>query len=248
MTAAEPSPPTVLDVVLDLDGTLLPGLLGTQFLNDLIADDVCDPTEAAACLRALDRYERAALPRATTTDQAYRHYAAAMRGAPRDRVDDTAARTWSACRPMLFPFVGPLLELLAAYGCRIHLVSANADPPIQQAVQDLHLTWGRGALMDVQDDRFTGQLTTTPGLPGGKSAVMHELAQRWPFDRRRAIAIGNTAADAEVFSLVDHPLAFEPDTELRTLCDHHGWTIVDRDTVVDACARIVASLHDARSA
>ncbi|MEE1939105.1 haloacid dehalogenase-like hydrolase [Streptomyces sp. TRM 70361] len=229
--------------ILDLDGTLLPGVLGTQYLNDLIEDGACDRDEAMACLRAIDRYAAMEEPRASVMAEAYRCYAAALRGIPYAEAQVTAARTWKTCRRRLFPFADDLIDLLKAHDYRIHLISGNADMPIQEAVGDLALSWGRGALTEVVDGRFTERLTCAPGLPGGKDSVIRELTASDEFARRRAIAIGNADSDAEIFAHVDMAIAFDPGAELRALSARHGWHVVDRDTILPTCARLLDGRH-----
>lgn len=224
--------------VLDLDGTLIPGILGAQYLSDLVEDGTCHREAGLACLRAIERLAAKQTTRSAGMPESYRHYAAALAGKPCADVRTTAIRTWRTCRRSLFPFAEELIGLLTGRGFRVHLVSGNGDLPIQEAVADLGLSWGRGTLTEIVDGRFTERLTCVPGLPGGKAAVMREIVAREGFDRGSAIAIGNSGTDAEILSQVGHAIAFEPDASLRESARRHDWHIVDRDTVLSTCARL----------
>lgn len=225
--------------ILDLDGTLLPGVLGKEYLVDLIESGTCQRDQALACLRAIDRYARYEGPRTDVMAVAYRHYAAALQGVSPEEARATAARTWKRCRGELFPFALDLIDLLKTRDYKIHLISGNADMLVQEAVDGLGLHWGRGALTEVVDGRFTERLICVPGLPGGKDSLTRELAASDDFSARTAMALGNAGSDAEVFAYVDIAVAFEPDTELRALAARHDWHIVDRDTIVTTCSRLL---------
>ncbi|BCJ56500.1 hypothetical protein Asp14428_79750 [Actinoplanes sp. NBRC 14428] len=229
-------------VVVDLDGTLLPGVLGRQFMTDLIEHGVGDAAEARACLRAIARYTAAAGDKASRDrimTEAYRAYAATLNGVAEPDVRAVAAGTWQTCRRSLFAFAEELIALFKAHDFEIHLISGNSDVPIQEAALDLGISWSRGALSETVDGRLTDRLTCTPGLTGGKERVMRELRSVLPYDPGTAIGIGNAAPDAEVFAHTATALAFEPDADLLALAAHHDWQVVDRDTILPYCIRLL---------
>ncbi|WP_410604705.1 HAD family hydrolase [Amycolatopsis sp. lyj-90] len=232
---------------LDMDGTLLPGVLGMHYLRDLAADGVCDRALIEACMDAVKRHTASAMDREHLHSEPYRLYAEAIRGASSDQARATATRTWNACRRQLFPFVGELISLLKVNGYRIHLISGNADTIMTAAALGLGVASGHGVGTEISGGRFTGRLTGPPGLPGGKDSIIRELKATEPFDHDRAVAIGNTIRDAELFDHVGIAVAFEPDGELRPVAVRRGWHIVDRGTIVPACARLLAGSSSART-
>ncbi|RSN19295.1 hypothetical protein DMC61_40170 [Amycolatopsis sp. WAC 04169] len=229
--------------VLDLDGTLLRGVLGTRFLEDLIEDGVCDKDEGLACLRAIRGYASGGNSRRQAMTEAYQAYAKALRGATVAEAGETAARTWRACRDELFPFAEQLIDLFKRYRYRIVLVSGNSDLPLREAVDDLGLHSGYGARLAESGGRFTGELLSTPGLPGGKAAVVRELAAGGDVECGVAVAVGNGGIDAEVFTHAGAAFAFEPDDELHALSSGRDWHVVDRETILAACSEVLADLN-----
>ena len=225
---------------LDMDGTLLPGVLGTYYLRNLADDGVCDRTAAEACLDAIKRYATATSDREHLHVESYRLYAEAIRGVAFDRAWPTARRTWNACRSRLFPFAEELISLLKANGCQIHLISGNADTIMTAAALDLGVASGHGVGTEIVGGRFTGRIANPPGLPGGKDSIMRGFKAAESFDPDSAVAIGNTVRDSELFDHVGIAIAFEPDGELRPVAARRGWHIVDRTTIVPACARLLA--------
>ncbi|RSN39700.1 hypothetical protein DMC64_37160 [Amycolatopsis sp. WAC 04197] len=227
--------------VLDVDGTLSPGIMGRRYLENLIDDGVCGQEEGQACLRAISRYATGGRSRRPAMTEAYRAYAAGLRGASVADAQATAARTWRTCRDDLFPFVEPLIDLFKRYRYRIVLVSGNSDLPLLEAVRDLGLYSAHGARLVEAAGRFTGELLTTPGLPGGKTAVIRELMATEGIEHDATVAIGNGAIDAEIFDHAGAAFAFEPDDDLQALGTDRHWQIVDRETILTACAEVLAT-------
>jgi phosphoserine phosphatase len=56
-----------------------------------------------------------------------------------------------------------------------------------------------------------------------------------------SLAIGDSLTDSVLLELVGGPIAFEPDPALRSLALDRGWTIADRDTILDS---VRALLHE----
>ncbi|MFC9250962.1 HAD family hydrolase [Amycolatopsis thailandensis] len=228
--------------LLDVDGTLFPGVLGVHYLRDLARDGVCDVSAVEACLTVVERYATATARREQLLAESYRLYSAAIQGASHSQARKTAVKTWEACRDRLFPFAGELIDLLKRSGYLVHLISGNAETLIREAARDLGVSSGFGVRSEVVAGRFTGRLTGHPGLPGGKDAIVRALKETGGFDAESALAVGNTIRDAELFAHVGMAIAFEPDTELRSLSSDRGWHVVDRETIVPVCARLFADL------
>ncbi|WP_409181015.1 HAD family hydrolase [Amycolatopsis sp. VS8301801F10] len=230
--------PAAKYAILDLDGTLLPGHTSRHYLRVLVDDGTCDRQAGLSCLEAIDRFAAADKAPPGLTEEIYRLYALAMKGASVEQARFAAQKTWRASRGKLFSFVPDLLSLLRASGRRIHLLSGNHDFPVQEAAIDLGLSGGHGAVVEVADGRFTGRLLSAPGAAGGKLAFVRCLAEAAGFDAENSLAIGNSASDAEVFSCVGKAVAFEPDAELRRLSAGQPWHLADRRTILGVCARL----------
>ncbi|MER8029707.1 haloacid dehalogenase-like hydrolase [Streptomyces bauhiniae] len=236
-----PAKVSIRSAILDLDGTLLPGVLGAQYVHDLLDDGACAEGAGRACADAIWRYGQADTARAEILAEAYRLYAEALHGTTLEQARRTAVRTWRTCRERLFPFVHDLLDLLRAHRVHVYLLSGNSDLLIQEAVRDLGLSGGRGAVTEVVDGLLTRHLLCTPGLPGGKAAVLSELAESGDVDPAGSLAIGNAVNDAEVFFESGAVVAFEPDPPLRDLAALHGWAVADRTTILHTGSRLLGT-------
>jgi HAD superfamily hydrolase (TIGR01490 family) len=77
---------------------------------------------------------------------------------------------------------------------------------------------------EVRDGRYTGRLETFVHGPAKYHAV-HELAARHGIDLLRSHAYADSFSDAPMLGAVGHPVAVNPDAELRALARRRGWRI-----------------------
>ncbi|MGI5170092.1 HAD family hydrolase [Spirillospora sp. CA-253888] len=236
--------------VLDMDGTLLAGTLGVDYLNTLLAIGQVDPEPVTAAIAAVTRYQSGRTTLAAAAPQIYRHYADALRGVPVTAAHEAAHQVWQQARPLLFPFTAGLLDLLTVNGYQTILISGSPHEVVSHAATDLNTDAAQGVVADHDGQHYTGTLTCVPGLPGGKAHAFNELIHRLrpqsgpphPPDRRTWFAIGNSSSDAEIFTQVGLPLAFEPDPQLAQLATAHQWPTANRHNLLPTL-RTLLSAH-----
>ncbi|MFE7132092.1 HAD family hydrolase [Streptomyces sp. NPDC057638] len=225
-----PAPPLA---VLDMDGTLFPGVLGTDLLAHLARTGIADTHHADAALAALQRYHEGRDPLTPAASAVYAHYAAALKDRHPADVAGAAGEVWAAARERLFPFTRPLLSLLENAGFTCLLISGSPQEVVRLAAADLGIAHALGTIADTHADRYTGTLSTALGLPGGKSGALRALGVHPTARPNIAFAIGNSISDAEIFHQTAHPVAFEPDAELATLARRHGWATAHRHNLLE---------------
>lgn len=82
----------------------------------------------------------------------------------------------------------------------------------------------RSALDD--DGRYTGELEFYAYGPG-KAQAMQELAQSEGIDLSASYAYSDSVTDAPMLEIVGHPVAVNPDRELRELAEANDWQIME---------------------
>lgn len=217
--------------VLDMDGTLFPGILGMEFVACLAARGLSDPRHVEEITLVARRYEDGELDLVTATAIVYERYAASLEGQARHQVQRVARECWAGVKGRLFSFSRRLVEDLAELGISSMLISGSPDEVIQAAAQDLRIPYARGAIAGTRGGRYTGELVSTPGVRGGKSAAIAELAHGIGVAPECVFALGNSINDAEVFRRSVHSVAFEPDAELMALAAANDWLIADRSSL-----------------
>ena len=112
-------------------------------------------------------------------------------------------------------------------GQRVWLVTATPVELANILARRLGLTGALGTVAESVDGVYTGRLVG--GLLHGeaKAAAIRALAEREGLDLARSSAYSDSANDLPMLSLVGHPIAVNPDAELRAVATERGWPMHD---------------------
>ncbi|HLU73691.1 MAG TPA: HAD family phosphatase, partial [Nonomuraea sp.] len=93
--------------------------------------------------------------------------------------------------------------------------------------QRLGLTGALGTVAESKDGIYTGRLVGDLLHGPAKAEAVRALARREGLDLTRCTAYSDSANDLPMLSLVGHPVAINPDSELREHAKKHDWPIKD---------------------
>ncbi|WP_283139192.1 HAD family hydrolase [Rhizohabitans arisaemae] len=112
-------------------------------------------------------------------------------------------------------------------GQRVWLVTATPVELARVIAQRLGLTGALGTVAETVDGYYTGRLIGDLLHGPAKAEAIRALARHEGLDLARCSAYGDSANDLPMLSVVGHPHAINPDTELREHAREHGWEIRD---------------------
>ncbi|MDQ1747531.1 MAG: hypothetical protein QOD07_1794 [Frankiaceae bacterium] len=133
--------------------------------------------------------------------------------------DLMAARIWSGTRA--------LAQLHLDAGQRVWLVTATPAELASLIAHRLGLTGALGTVAESRDGVYTGRLVGEPLHGPAKAEAIRALADREGLDLSRCAAYSDSANDVPMLSLVGHPVAVNPDPQLRRIAREKGWEIRD---------------------
>jgi len=133
--------------------------------------------------------------------------------------DLMAARIWSGTRA--------LAQLHLDAGQRVWLVTATPAELASLIAHRLGLTGALGTVAESREGVYTGRLVGEPLHGPAKAEAIRALAEREGLDLTRCAAYSDSANDVPMLSLVGHPVAVNPDPQLRRIAREKGWEIRD---------------------
>lgn len=137
--------------------------------------------------------------------------------------DETMAhRVWSGTRA--------LAEQHLAAGRRVWLVTATPVELARIISSRLGCTGALGTVSEVQDGVYTGRLVGEPLHGPAKAEAVRALAEREGLDLARCSAYSDSANDLPMLCLVGHPVAVNPDPDLKKVARERNWQIHDYRT------------------
>jgi HAD superfamily hydrolase (TIGR01490 family) len=119
-----------------------------------------------------------------------------------------------------------LMELHRARRRRVFIVSSSPEEvvrPLAERLGDVEIIATRA---EVEDGRYTGRLAFYCYGPN-KAVAMGEVAERDGIDLSGSFAYSDSITDLPMLEAVGHPVAVNPDRDLRRIANERGWRIRD---------------------
>ena len=134
-----------------------------------------------------------------------------------------------ALEPVLKPLVyAEPLALLARHrddGQPVYIVSAALQEIVEALAHDLGFDGALGTVAEIDDGIYTGH--SARALHGeAKADAVRELAGRERIDLGASFAYSDSHTDLPFLEVVGHPIAVNPDRELRRVARERGWPVL----------------------
>jgi HAD superfamily hydrolase (TIGR01490 family) len=129
-------------------------------------------------------------------------------------------------RPLVYDEPLHLVRRHREQGERVYIVSATLQEIVQHIADDLGFDGAVGSTCEIVDGFYTGRsLRAAHGE--GKAQAIRELAASDRLDLAECTAYSDSHTDVPFLEAVGHPVAANPDRQLRRLARERGWPVVD---------------------
>jgi HAD superfamily hydrolase (TIGR01490 family) len=152
---------------------------------------------------------------------------ALTRGWDRDQVEGIIREALSQLDPYIYLEALDLMELHRALGRRVFIVSSSVEDvvrPLAERLGDVGVVATRARIDD--QGRYTGELEFYC-YGDHKAEAIKDLAEREGIDLAGSYAYSDSATDLPMLEVVGHPVAVNPDRELRKEAERRGWQVRD---------------------
>jgi HAD superfamily hydrolase (TIGR01490 family) len=229
--------------VFDLDGTLIRWQLYHAVVDKLAKAGSLGPDARETLHQARMRWKR------REPNYSFRDYEVALintyeqsvsrikpslfDGVMRSVIDEYKDQIYTYTRDLASRLKSEGYVLLAISGSHEELVAAIA---VHYDFDD----W-IGTRYKRKDGAFTGEKYVASH---DKRAALKSLITKHNLDIAGSYAVGDSASDAPMLEMVEHPIAFNPDKALYDIATNNGWDIViERKNVVYALRRTNHTYH-----
>ncbi len=129
-------------------------------------------------------------------------------------------------RPLVYAEPLRLVEQHRTRGERVYVVSATLQEIVEAIAEDLGFDGALGTVCEVHDGRYTGRAVRALHAEA-KADSVRELAGREGLDLGECTAYSDSHTDLPFLEAVGHPVAVNPDRELRTVAADRGWPVLE---------------------
>ena len=149
-----------------------------------------------------------------------------LRGLEADHIHEIARRCFvDPLRPSIASHIAELIYAHRAEGRTVILMSGSLSFLVQPFHEYFQTDMMVAHELEVVDGRFTGQRIGLHPFAENKAKLAQQLATEHGFDLSASYAYGNHHTDAYKLELFGHPVAVNPDRQLRHIAMEKGWQI-----------------------
>lgn len=144
--------------------------------------------------------------------------------------------------PFVYQEALDLMELHRASGRQIYIVSSSPEEVVRPLARHFGVSGVIATRAEVgPDGRYTGELEFYC-YGAEKANAVRETARRAGIDLEGSYAYSDSITDMPMLESVGHPVAVNPDRELRRAAEERGWKVRDFRRPVRLRTRIAATV------
>ena len=129
--------------------------------------------------------------------------------------------------PYVYQEAVDLIALHRSEGRRVYIVSSSPEEVVRPLARHFGVSGVIATLAEVdEEDRYTGRLAFY-AYGEQKAEAIRTLAERVGIDLSGSYAYSDSITDLPMLSTVGHPVAVNPDRDLRKEAEERGWQIRD---------------------
>jgi HAD superfamily hydrolase (TIGR01490 family) len=148
--------------------------------------------------------------------------------------------------PFVYQEALDLMELHRAERRRIYIVSSSPEEVVRPLARHFGVSGVLATRAKVVDGRYTGELEFYCAGQG-KADAIRTLAERVGIDLEGSYAYSDSISDLPMLSVVGHPVAVNPDRELRREAEQQGWDVREFRRPVRLRTRIATAATQPRT-
>ena len=128
--------------------------------------------------------------------------------------------------PMVYEDALDLIAHHRMLGHQIIIISSSGTDVVEPIGERLGADLAIGTQVGIEDGKYTGEILFYAYGPG-KAEAMRSLAAERGYDLTECYAYSDSFTDVPMLEAVGHPVAVNPDTELRKVAVENHWPIRD---------------------
>ena len=145
---------------------------------------------------------------------------------PEDLRELVAEAMEPVLRPLVYAEPLSLVEHHRERGELVFVVSATLQEIVEAIAEELGFDGALGTICEVEDGRYTGRALRALHAEA-KARCLREVAEKEGLDLSECTAYSDSHTDLPFLEAVGHPVAVNPDRELRRAAADRGWPVLE---------------------
>ncbi len=218
--------------VFDVDGTIFRKNLHFELINQLVLMGVFPEKVRHILVKLYSRWLEHEGTYQEYRDALIALYNKNIRGVSVETVKMASEKMVAFHKKRTYIFAERLIKHLKEKDYYIIAISGSPQEAVlEYNRQHLHFNEVFGTVYEAKNGLYTGKEKEAPVI--NKARFLKEFIRKHGFSLKNSYGIGDTQNDAGLLKLVQNPIAFNPDAELKNIAEVKGWKIkVERKDVV----------------
>jgi HAD superfamily hydrolase (TIGR01490 family) len=212
--------------VFDIDGTVFRSSLLIELVDRLVMRGVFPGAAHDYYAKAKDEWLNRQGDYEPYIKKVVLAFAKHLKGTPYGDVADAAGEIIEEMRNRTYRYTRDLIAELKAKDYFLLAVSHSPKFIVDGFSFELGFDKSYGTFYDTgASNRFTGDIVDEH-LIMNKAAILKRAVEKEHLTFKDSVGVGDTESDVSMLSLVDEPIAFNPNRGLYRHAKQHGWKIV----------------------
>lgn len=211
--------------IFDIDGTIFRKNLAFELIDELAWMKIFDIKVRNELVRLYSRW--------LNHEGAYEEYRKALvnlyaenlKGCRQEEIIQASKKVMPFYKDRTFIFANQLMAKLKKSNYNIIAISGSPSEIVEEYNRYLKFDAVFGSVYEVDGQGiYTGQALFEPTIHKGHVAKQYALEKDLTF--KNSYGIGDTESDAKFLEIVENPIAFNPNFNLKEIAEEKGWRIV----------------------
>ena len=212
--------------VFDIDGTLFRSSLLIELVEELVRREIFSESARSAYKDAHEDWLNRKGEYGPFIQKVVLAFGKHAKGIPYGEVADVAGEIIEAKKDRIYRYTRDLIDDLKKKGHYLLAISHSPKFIVDGFAYELGFDKSYGTFYDTgASNRFTGEILDEH-LIMNKAAVLKRAVDKESLDIIGSVGVGDTESDISMLTMVETPIAFNPNRLLYRHAKKYGWQIV----------------------
>ena len=217
--------------IFDIDGTIFRSSLVIELVRALVKEKIFSKAADQAIQKEYVAWLNRKGSYSDYISKVVKIYIKHIAGKPADKIFSVAREVIKLQKDRTYRFTRDLIKQLKKQKYFLVAISGSPSYIVKEYAKTIGFNRFFGTEMEIQNGKFTGKILSQTAA-FHKAKIVKEFL-KGKNNRSASLAIGDTEGDIAMLSLVEKPIAFNPNFHLAREAKKRGWTmVVERKDVI----------------
>lgn len=210
--------------IFDIDGTIFRKNLHFELITELVYSGVFTKTSKEEIQSLYGKWVNQKHTYEQHRDKMVDLYRKNIVGCKESQIKKAAQKVVSLNAQRVYIFTKDLIKKLRGEGYYLVVISGSPIEIVKEYAEHLKFDKFFGSIYELDEKGFyTGGEIFVPVEDKGK--IVKKLVREEDFSFKDSYGVGDTQSDAKFLELVENPIAFNPNKNLKKIAEEKGWKI-----------------------